>query len=59
MVNAAAHAILGTKLRAMVGATWITDAPFRETAEAIEAARLQQRIKDHVGSSFSIRYLVD
>lgn len=39
MVNAAAHAILGTKLRAIVGATWTTDAPFRETAEAIEAAR--------------------
>src|SRR4029079_19674144 len=26
-------------LRAIVGPTWTTDAPFRETAEAIEAAR--------------------
>src|SRR5216684_3492201 len=27
------------KLRAVVGASWTTDAPFRETEEAIEAAR--------------------
>src|SRR5216684_474918 len=27
------------KLRAVVGASWTTDGPFRETEEAIEAAR--------------------
>jgi len=39
LVMAAANAMFGRKLRAVVGASWTTDAPFRETAEAIEAAR--------------------
>lgn len=39
LVKAAAQAIPGTELRAIVGASWTTDAPFRETAEAIDAAR--------------------
>ncbi len=39
MVKAAADAILETTLQAVVGSSWTTDAPFRETAEAIEAAR--------------------
>jgi purine-nucleoside phosphorylase len=33
------HWSTGTTLQAVVGASWTTDAPFRETAEAIEAAR--------------------
>jgi uridine phosphorylase len=37
LVEAAAKALAG--LRAVVGPSWTTDAPFRETAEAIEAAR--------------------
>jgi uridine phosphorylase len=37
LVEAAAEALAG--LRAVVGPSWTTDAPFRETAEAIEAAR--------------------
>jgi uridine phosphorylase len=37
---ALASAALGqSKLHAVTGSTWTTDAPFRETAEAIEAAR--------------------
>jgi uridine phosphorylase len=39
IVKAAADAILETTLQAVVGSSWTTDAPFRETAEAIEAAR--------------------
>src|SRR5216684_3783101 len=39
LVMAAARAMFGKKLRAVVGASWTTDAPFRETEEAIEAAR--------------------
>ena len=39
VVKAAADAILETTLQAVVGSSWTTDAPFRETAEAIEAAR--------------------
>ncbi|MGB8398114.1 nucleoside phosphorylase [Bradyrhizobium sp.] len=39
LVGVAAGAMSGKKLRAVVGASWTTDAPFRETAEAIEAAR--------------------
>ena len=33
------NALRAAGLRAIVGPTWTTDAPFRETAEAIEAAR--------------------
>jgi uridine phosphorylase len=38
-VAAAIDALKETGLHAYVGASWTTDAPFRETAEAIEAAR--------------------
>lgn len=39
LVAAAAGALRQAGLRGLVGASWTTDAPFRETAEAIEAAR--------------------
>jgi len=39
LVREAAGAAKGAGLRALVGASWTTDAPFRETAHAIEAAR--------------------
>jgi uridine phosphorylase len=39
LVNAAIHALKGSGLAAHVGPSWTTDAPFRETAEAITAAR--------------------
>ena len=39
LVAAAAEALAGLKLRTTTGPSWTTDAPFRETAEAIEAAR--------------------
>jgi uridine phosphorylase len=39
LVNAAADASKGTGLRVLIGASWTTDAPFRETAKAIEGAR--------------------
>jgi uridine phosphorylase len=39
IVRIAAEALDNTKLRSVVGASWTTDAPFRETPEAIEAAR--------------------
>src|SRR6266481_1450249 len=39
LVESPAKATSKGKPRVVVGATWTTDAPFRETAEAIEAAR--------------------
>ncbi|MGB6541504.1 MAG: nucleoside phosphorylase [Xanthobacteraceae bacterium] len=39
LVRLAADALKSAGLPAIVGATWTTDAPFRETAEAIEAAK--------------------
>jgi uridine phosphorylase len=39
LVERAAKATSRKGARVVVGATWTTDAPFRETAEAIEAAR--------------------
>jgi uridine phosphorylase len=39
LVLMAADALGRKDLRAVVGSSWTTDAPFRETAEAIEAAR--------------------
>ncbi|HEY2782711.1 MAG TPA: nucleoside phosphorylase, partial [Steroidobacteraceae bacterium] len=39
LVAVAANAIKAAGLRVIVGPTWTTDAPFRETAEAIEAAK--------------------
>lgn len=39
LVAKAAAALQQAGLRVLVGASWTTDAPFRETAEAIEAAR--------------------
>jgi uridine phosphorylase len=39
LVRAAATALETSRLRVLVGPSWTTDAPFRETAEAIEAAR--------------------
>jgi uridine phosphorylase len=41
LVTRAAEALKQTKQRVTVGSSWTTDAPFRETAEAIEAARLK------------------
>ena len=38
-MTAAAAALAKCELRSVVGASWTTDAPFRETAEAIAAAR--------------------
>ena len=35
----AVNALKAAGLRVIVGPTWTTDAPFRETAEAIEAAK--------------------
>lgn len=39
LVDAASRALQAAGLRAAVGASWTTDAPFRETARAIAAAR--------------------
>jgi uridine phosphorylase len=39
LIARAAKAMEGQKPRCVVGASWATDAPFRETSEAIEAAR--------------------
>lgn len=39
LVTMAAEALQARGLRAVVGSSWTTDAPFRETAEAIEWAR--------------------
>lgn len=38
LIKAAAAALAKCELRSVVGASWTTDAPFRETAVAIEAA---------------------
>ena len=38
-MTAAAEALARLSLRSVVGPSWTTDAPFRETVEAIEAAR--------------------
>ncbi len=42
LVRIAAAALQKARLRGVVGASWTTDAPFRETAEAIEAARRKE-----------------
>jgi uridine phosphorylase len=39
LVTAAAEALTGLSVRSVVGPSWTTGAPFRETAEAIEKAR--------------------
>lgn len=39
LVTKAAAALAASNRRVLVGPTWTTDAPFRETAEAIDAAR--------------------
>jgi uridine phosphorylase len=39
LVATAANALNQAGLRVLVGSSWTTDAPFRETAEAIDAAR--------------------
>ncbi len=41
LIAMAVHALKSAGEAARVGASWTTDAPFRETAEAIEAARAQ------------------
>ena len=41
LVATVAAALKGTKQSVMVGSSWTTDAPFRETADAIVAARSQ------------------
>jgi len=42
LVQAASTVAAKSGPRVVVGATWTTDAPFRETAEAIEAARTRE-----------------
>src|SRR5690242_21111290 len=49
LVAAAAGALQKAGLSAVVGATWTTDAPFRETAEAIAAARAQGVLAVEIG----------
>jgi uridine phosphorylase len=44
LVASAADALRGKSLHAVIGATWTTDAPFRETAEAIEWARSKEAL---------------
>jgi uridine phosphorylase len=39
LVKMASHGLGGTAQHVVVGATWTTDAPFRETVEAIELAK--------------------
>jgi uridine phosphorylase len=39
LVAMAVEALKGTRQRVVLGSSWTTDAPFRETAEAIESAR--------------------
>ena len=39
LIAMAVEALRGTNLNAVVGSSWTTDAPFRETAQAIEDAR--------------------
>ena len=39
LVRVATDGLIALDQRSVVGSTWTTDAPFRETAEAIEAAR--------------------
>ena len=39
IVTAVARALKEAGLKAVIGPSWTTDAPFRETAEAVEAAR--------------------
>jgi uridine phosphorylase len=39
LIAMAVEALKGTNLHAVVGSSWTTDAPFRETAQAIEDAR--------------------
>ena len=39
LATSAHQALLAAQIPALAGATWTTDAPFRETAEAIDAAR--------------------
>ena len=39
LVAMASEALASKGLRAVVGSSWTTDAPFRETAEAIQSAR--------------------
>jgi uridine phosphorylase len=39
LVETAAEALAGTAQHMLVGATWTTDAPFRETADAIDLAK--------------------
>jgi len=41
LVTLAAKALKGQKQRVVVGSSWTTDAPFRETADAIDAAHAQ------------------
>jgi uridine phosphorylase len=41
LVARAADALKEAGLRAVVGPSWTTDAPFRETADAVEAARVK------------------
>jgi uridine phosphorylase len=41
LVAKAVAALQQQRVRVLVGASWTTDAPFRETAEAIDAARAQ------------------
>jgi uridine phosphorylase len=44
LVAMAAEALEGKSLHAVIGASWTTDAPFRETAQAIEWARSKKAL---------------
>ena len=49
LVAKAATALKQSGVRTLVGASWTTDAPFRETAQAIEAARAKGRARGRDG----------
>jgi hypothetical protein len=55
LVEIAAKATSNSTPRVVVGATWTTDAPFRETAEAIEAARNKGILGSRDGGSGALR----
>jgi uridine phosphorylase len=51
LVATAANALKQAGLRILVGASWTTDAPFRETAEAIESARAKGVLAVEMGAA--------
>ena len=51
LVAMAVNALKAAGLRVIVGPTWTTDAPFRETAEAIEAAKRRGILAVEMGAA--------